>query len=114
MKTSKNEIFLPLTTGKIKNVNVKAKPKCIALAGKPLNIPKLNQKGKGEAYQSWNNVQRIAIPKTIFRWMPDKFLVGEISSWILSFILLWIDWFIWLNIHYSKKKGPRNIGPFLI
>ena len=23
-----------------------AKPKCIALAGKPLNIPKLNQKGK--------------------------------------------------------------------
>ena len=38
--------------GKIKNVSVKAKPKCIALAGKPLNIPKLNQKGKGEAYQS--------------------------------------------------------------
>ena len=41
-----------IPTGKIKKVNVKAKPKWIALAGKPLNIPMLNQKGKVEAYQS--------------------------------------------------------------
>ena len=67
MIISKTEIFFPLASGKIKKVSVNAKPKCIALAGKPLNIPKLNQKGKGEAYQSWNNVQRIAIPKTIFK-----------------------------------------------
>ena len=52
MRISKAEIFFPLTAGKIKKVNVSAKPKCIALAGKPLNIPKLSQKGKGEAYQS--------------------------------------------------------------
>ena len=52
MKISKVEIFFPLTTGKIKKVKVRAKPKCIALAGNPLNMPKLNQKGNGEAYQS--------------------------------------------------------------
>jgi hypothetical protein len=46
--------------------------------------------------------------------MPDKFRVGEISSWILSFILLWMFWFILAKIPYSKKKGPKNIGPFLI
>ena len=108
------EIFFPLTAGKIKKAKVKAKPKWMALAGNPLNIPKLNQKGNGEAYQSWKNVQRIAIPKTIFKWMPDKFRVGEISSWILSFILLWMFWFIITKIPYSKKKGPKNIGPFLI
>ena len=108
------EIFFPLTAGKIKKAKVKAKPKWIALAGNPLNIPKLNQKGNGEAYQSWKNVQRIAIPKTIFKWMPDKFRVGEISSCILSFILLWMFWFILAKIPYSKKKGPKNIGPFLI
>ena len=32
-----------------------------------LEIPKLNKKGNGEAYQSWKNVQSIAIPKTIFK-----------------------------------------------
>ena len=64
---SNAEIFLPLTEGKIKKANVKAKPKWIALAGKPLNIPILNQKGKGDAYQSWKKVQRIAIPNTIFK-----------------------------------------------
>ena len=37
---SKGDIFFPRTTGKIKNVSVSAKPKCMALAGKPLNIPK--------------------------------------------------------------------------
>ena len=48
----KLEIFFPLVAGKIKKDNVKAKPQCIALPGKPLNIPKFNQKGKGDAYQS--------------------------------------------------------------
>ena len=52
MSISKDDIFFPRITGKIKNVSVSAKPKCIALAGRPLNIPKLNQKGNGEAYQS--------------------------------------------------------------
>ena len=80
MRISIAEIFFPLAIGKIKKDNVKAKPKCIALAGKPLNIPKLNQKGKGDAYQSWNKVQRIAIPNTIFKCIPDKLRVGEISS----------------------------------
>ena len=53
--------------GKIKNVNVKANPRWIALAGNPLNIPILNQKGNGEAYHNWNRVHKIAIPKTIFK-----------------------------------------------
>ena len=52
IRMSKADIFFPLIIGKIKNVSVKAKPRCIALAGSPLNIPMLNQKGKGEAYQS--------------------------------------------------------------
>ena len=52
MRISKKVILFPRIIGKIKNVNVKANPRCMALAGKPLNIPKLNQKGKGEAYQS--------------------------------------------------------------
>ena len=33
----------------------------------PLNIPKLNKKGNGEAYQSWNKDQIIAIAATIFK-----------------------------------------------
>ena len=45
-------ILFDLEIGNIKNANNNAKPKCIALAGKPLNIPKFNQKGNGEAYQS--------------------------------------------------------------
>ena len=80
IRISKIEIFFPLTAGKIKKVKLKAKPRCIALAGKPLNIPKFNQNGNGDAYQSWNNVQRIAIPKTIFKCKPDRLRVGEISS----------------------------------
>ena len=112
MIISITEIFFPLTAGKIKKAKVKAKPKWIALAGKPLNIPKLNQKGNGEAYQSWKNVQRIAIPKTIFKCTPDKFRVGDISSWILSLILLWMFWFIIAKIPYSKKKGPKILGLF--
>mgnify|MGYP007000369404 CR=1 len=55
MSISKVEIFFPLTAGKIKKVNDKAKPKCMALAGRPLNIPKLNQNGNGEAYHNWKN-----------------------------------------------------------
>ena len=73
--------------GNIKNTNVKAKPKWIALAGKPLNMPISNQKGNGEAYQSWNKVQTIAIEETIFKWMPVRFLVGDKSSEILFVIL---------------------------
>ena len=49
---SNAEIFFFFEIGKIKKANNKAKPKCIALAGKPLNIPKLKINGKGEAYHS--------------------------------------------------------------
>ena len=75
--------FFPLEYGNIKNASDNAKPKWIALAGKPLNIPILNQKGKGEAYQSWNKDQIIAIAATIFKCKPLKFFVGDKSSWIL-------------------------------
>ena len=95
MRISKADIFFPLTTGKIKKVKVKAKPKWIALAGKPLNIPKLNQKGNGDAYQSWNKDQIIAIPKTIFKWIPVRFLVGDKSSLILLSIFVSMFWFIY-------------------
>ena len=84
------EIFFPLTAGKIKKAKVKAKPKWIALAGNPLNIPKFNINGNGEAYQSWNNDQIIAIAETIFKWKPVIFLVGDKSSLILFLILLLI------------------------
>ena len=46
------EIFFDLEIGNIKKANKRANPKWIALAGKPLNIPKLNINGNGEAYQS--------------------------------------------------------------
>ena len=58
----------------------------MALAGNPLNIPILNQNGKGDAYQSWNRDQIIAIAATIFKCKPLKFLVGVKSSWILLLI----------------------------
>ena len=104
---SNAEIFFPLTAGKIKKVNVNAKPKCIALAGKPLNIPKLNQKGNGDAYQSWNKDQIIAILATIFKWIPSKFFVGDKSSWILFFIF---EIFSDIKVNYNTiKKGPINI-----
>ena len=61
IKISIAEIFLFLVIGKIKNANNIANPKWMALAGNPLNIPKSNMKGKGEAYHSWNNDQIIAI-----------------------------------------------------
>ncbi len=102
------DIFFDLEKGNIKKANSKAKPKWIALAGKPLNIPKLNQNGKGEAYQSWNKDQIIAIAATIFKCTPDRFLVGDKSSWIL----LWTDvssfWFIY-GRYITIKKGPINI-----
>ena len=60
MGTYTKSFFKKGNDRKVKN---KAKPKCIALAGKPLNIPKLNIKGNGEANHSWNNVQAIAIEK---------------------------------------------------
>ena len=52
-----------------------------------MNIPKFNINGKGEAYQSWNNDQIIAIAETIFKWKPVIFLVGDKSSLILFLIL---------------------------
>ncbi len=85
---SKIEIFFDLEYGNIKNANNKAKPKWIARAGKPLNIPILNQNGKGEAYQSWNRDQIIAIATTIFKCNPVRFLVGDKSSWILLWIFV--------------------------
>ena len=106
------EIFLDLEIGNIKNVRVKAKPKWIALAGNPLNIPMSNIKGKGEAYQSWNKVQIIAIAATTFKCKPVRFLVGDKSSLILFSISVLMFWFILEKIHYYKKKGQKNIGPF--
>ena len=96
----------------IKNVRVKANPRWMALAGKPFTIPILKTKGKGEAIQSWKAVHKIAIEATIFKWSPVRFLVGDKSSLILSFILLWIFWFIIERIHYYKKKGPKILGLF--
>ena len=61
------EILLFFLIGKIKNAKRRANPKCIALAGKPLNIPKSNIKGKGEAYHNWNSDHVIAIYPIIFR-----------------------------------------------
>ena len=42
-----------------------------------MNIPILNQNGKGDAYQSWNRDQIIAIEATIYKCIPDKYLVGD-------------------------------------
>ena len=80
--------------GKIKKSNKRAKPKCIALAGKPLNIPKFNQNGNGDAYHNWKKDQAIAIDKTAFKWNPDNFFVGDRSSWILSLTRVSGFWFI--------------------
>ena len=105
MTISNIEIFLFLEIGKIKNAKVKAKPKWIALAGSPLNIPMLNIKGNGDAYQSWNKDQMIAIAATTFKWKPVRFLVGDKSSLILLFTFSLILWFILKKILYYKKKA---------
>jgi hypothetical protein len=42
-----------------------------------------------------------------------RFLVGDKSSLTLFFISALIFWFILEKIPYYKKKGPKNIGPFL-
>ena len=94
IKISKIEIFLLREIGNIKNANNKAKPKWIALAGKPLNIPKSNINGNGDAYQSWNRDQIIAMAATIFKCNPVRFLVGDKSSWILLLIFVSVSWFI--------------------
>ena len=113
IKISKAEIFLFREIGNIKKAKSKAKPKWIALAGKPLNIPILNQNGKGDAYQSWNKDQRIAIAATIFRCKPLRFLVGDKSSWILDLILrLFSD--IWSSNNTIKKKAQQMYWAFLI
>ena len=113
IKISITEIFLFLEIGNIKNARNKAKPKWIALAGKPLNIPILNIKGNGDAYQSWNKDQIIAIVETIFKWKPVIFLVGDKSSLILFFILLLIESLIKI-IHTIKKRPGKNYQAFLI
>ena len=111
--TSNTEIFFPLKVGKIRNAKVKAKPKWIALAGRPLNIPILNIKGKGEAYQSWNKDQMIAIAATTFKCKPERFLVGDKSSLILLLTFLLIPWFIFRKDTLLQKKRPdKNIRPF--
>ena len=73
-------ILFDLEIGNIKNANNNAKPKCIALAGKPLNIPKSNMNGNGDAYHNWNKDQMIAMAATIFKCKPVRFLVGDKSS----------------------------------
>ena len=97
--------FPRLKVGKTKNANKRANPKWIALAGKPLNIPKSNMNGNGDAYQSWKNDQIIAIAETIFRWKPLSLFVGERSSSIFACILVLTGWFI-LKSYTNKKKGP--------
>ena len=86
--------FPRLKVGKIKNANKRANPKWIALAGKPLNIPKSNMNGNGDAYHNWNKDQMIAIAATIFKCRPVRFLVGDKSSWILLSIFDSNFWFI--------------------
>ena len=88
------EIFFDLEKGNIKNAKSKANPRWIALAGKPLNIPILNQNGNGDAYQSWNKDHIIAIAITIFKCNPVRFRVGDKSSWILLSIFVLVFWFI--------------------
>ena len=111
MTISNIEIFLFLEIGKIKNAKVKAKPRWIALAGNPLNIPILNINGNGEAYQSWNKDQMIAIAEMTFKWNPVMFLVGDKSSLILFLILALIESLI-RNIHNIKKRPGKNTRPF--
>ena len=112
IKISKAEIFLFFEIGNIKKVRVKAKPKCIALAGNPLNIPISKIKGKGEAYQSWNKDHIIAIDATIFKCNPVRFLVGVKSSWILLSIFLSVFWFIYERYFTIKKRPNKYIEPF--
>ena len=107
IKISMIDIFFPLEYGNIKKASVRAKPKWIALAGKPLNIPILNQKGKGDAYQSWNKDQIIAIAATILRWKPVRFLVGDKSSWIL--VLIFKLFLIIEDIYNTTKKKAQQI-----
>ena len=65
-----NDIFPFFLNGKIKNAKIKAKPKWMALAGKPFTTPKSSIIGKGDAYQSWKMDHNMAIEVTIFRWNP--------------------------------------------
>ena len=114
IKTSKAEIFLPREIGNIRNASNKAKPKWIALAGKPLNIPILNINGNGDAYQSWNKDQTIAMAATIFKCSPVRFLVGDKSSWILLLIFVSVSWFICKRYFTIKKRPNKYIGPFYL
>jgi len=112
IKISNAEVFFFFEIGKIKKASSKAKPKCIALAGKPLNIPKLKINGKGEAYHSWNKDQIIAMAATIFKCIPVRFFVGDKSSLILLSTSVLIFWFIIKTIPYYKKKAQWKLGLF--
>ena len=107
-----NETFFDLEKGNIKNAKSKANPKWIALAGKPLNIPILNQNGKGDAYQSWNKDHIIAMARTIFKCKPVRFRVGDKSSLIFFFIWVLMFWFIYERYFTIKKRPNKYIGPF--
>ena len=84
----------------------------MALAGNPLNIPILKIKGNGEAYQSWNKDQMIAIATTIFKCNPVRFLVGDKSSLILLSILVSMFWFIYERYFTIKKKAQQIYWAF--
>ena len=112
IKISIIDIFLFFLIGKIKKANRRANPKWIALAGKPLNIPKSNINGNGEAYHNWNNDQIIAIYPTTFKWKPDNLFVGEMSSWIFVSILF-KDSLI-KEFYTILKKRPNKNRAFLI
>jgi hypothetical protein len=73
----------------------------------------LNIKGNGEAYQSWNKDQVIAIEATILRWSPVKFLVGNKSSLILLLTFSLMIWFI-IKRYLIVKKRPDKNQAFLI
>ena len=104
-------IFFFLVIGKIKKPNRSANPKWIALAGKPLNIPKSKINGNGEAYHNWNSDHIIAIDETIFKWIPESLFVGDKSSSIFVFISELILSSIMIQYN-NKKKGPIVIiGP---
>ena len=97
-----NLTFPRLKVGKTKNANKRAKPKWIALAGKPLKIQKSNMTGNGDAYQSWKHDQIISITKTIFKWNPVRLFVGKLYSSLFSCILVLTGWFFFTSSHNNK------------
>ena len=90
IKISIIDIFLFFLIVKIKKANRRANPKWIALAGNPLKRPIPNINGNGEAYQSWNKDQIIAMLATIFKCKPERRYTCRIDrNWPES---IGIDW----------------------